>query len=108
MERFQIIINKPSIKDKLFIFWNLKEVITIFITSGLVYFITKNFLGEVEGMLSAITTAILIGGMFIDLPNGLNVLDHIKLFINHYKKSIDFYYIPNIKGEKYYVCEKKK
>ena len=92
-QRF-IIINANSDKQKLFKFWDFKEILMISFWALVGYGI-GHFFSDIASVLLALLFGGIMAALYIEIKNRLTILEVIKRLINYYFHTPkDYYHKP--------------
>lgn len=91
-DKYKIIVDSGKTKEKIFLLFSLKEGFIILGTMIVIYFLLDKLIGGVLPFVIGVGFAIIVGFMFIEMPNHLNIWQHVQLVLNYFMKTPKAYY----------------
>lgn len=85
-DSLKIIINKGKKEEKFIGFLSLNQIIKMLLLFIIAFNIGKNLLGELEGLVLSVGVVCLFAVMCLDLPDHLNLYEHLKMAVYFYTK----------------------
>lgn len=91
-DKYKIVVDSGKTKEKIFLLFSLKEGFIILGTMIVIYFLLEKLIGGILPFVIGVGFAIIVGFMFVEMPNHLNIWQHVQLLLHYFMKTPKAYY----------------